>query len=426
MTHGPLQVDKAHPQHFIYGDGARCFLMGYEADWLMQIDQTPSDLARIKALLDKIGGLGFNMVVVSSYSYAHLGRWGREEHEHDPKFVTPKIPPWVGGNATPDYGRLDNEFFYHFDRIMVELLKRGILAHIMIHVYNKEVCWPELGTADDDRYWRYLVARYQAFPNVIWDPAKEAYYQTPEYVWGRLGTIRSLDGYRRLLTVHDPNRGAPRNQWAMSRRTYYDPRKDLSDALVDFKSDQIHLDWYADAVRNYLAAQRPYVNVECGYERGVEEVPTLNPLRMQRWREVLRRTWLVTMGGAYINYHYCNTAWSLFIPEPDPPGYSAHQLYRDFWSGTRYWLLCPDNTPLGEDTREGRYCRSNLGQEYVVFDETGQGFDLTITDATAPLHATWFNPVGGETVDAGILNNGKHSVVPPWGRGNWAVLHVRA
>ena len=236
--------------------------------------------------------------------------------------------------------------------------------------------------------------------------------------------MRQLDGYRRLITVHDANTAYYGSSG--QRRRHYDPLKNLCDALVDFKSDQIHLDWYGDAVRNHRTAQRPYVNIEYGYERGVQEVPTLNPLRMQHWREVLRRTWLTTVGGAYINYYYCNTAWSLFILEPDPPGYAAHRLYHDFWLGTSYWLLAPDNAPLGKPPPERTYCRANVGQEYVVFDETGQGFDLNIAEASAPLHATWLSPVGGERVDAGILSNGKQSMVPPWGRGNWAVLHVRA
>ena len=29
-----LRVDPAHPYHFIYEDGTRYFLLGYEADWL--------------------------------------------------------------------------------------------------------------------------------------------------------------------------------------------------------------------------------------------------------------------------------------------------------------------------------------------------------------------------------------------------------
>jgi uncharacterized protein DUF5060 len=33
-VHGALRVDPAHPHHFVWEDGTRYFLLGYEADWL--------------------------------------------------------------------------------------------------------------------------------------------------------------------------------------------------------------------------------------------------------------------------------------------------------------------------------------------------------------------------------------------------------
>ena len=417
--HGPLMVDPAYRHHFCFEDGTRCYLVGYEVNWLMMVDQSPSDLTRIDALLDSIQGVGFNMVTVNAYAH-HFMR--TPEREEDARLVAPDLAPWVGGNEAPDYSRFDAAFFSHYDRVMLDLLDRGILAHIMIQVYNKHVNWPELGSLDDDRFWRYVVARYQAFCNVIWDTAKESYYQPAEYVWSRIGLIRDLDGYRRLLTVHD----ASVPHWPHSERNarLYAPTKRLSDAMADFKSDQIHEAWYEDAERNYTAAQRPYVNIEYGYEQGAYDLPT--GWARQDWREVLRRTWLVTMGGAYPNYYFCNTAWDLFLPTPEPPGYAPHRLYIQFWQDTRYWLLAPNPAPLGPERASGTYCRAAEGQEYVVLDLTGAGFWLTIAGATGPLDATWFNPLSGERIDAGSVDDGRHRFVPPWGLENWAVLHVRA
>lgn len=423
--HGQLLVDREHPHHFVHEDGTRRFLMGYEANWLMMIDQYPSDLTRIEAFLDSITRAGFNMVTVNAFTLVHPGRWLVEDQLAGGIFAAPTIGPWMGSLEAQDYARMNPDFFRHYDRVMLALWERGLLAHLMIHVYNKGVTWPELLSPDDSRFWRYFVARYQAFPNVVWDPGKEMVRQPVEYVLDRVDLIRSLDGYGRVLTVHDPNSPAPQNAWRMQTRPW-DQRKELADAEADFKSDQVHLFWYEDARRNYLGAQRPYVNIEYGYERGVEEVPTVNPLRMQHWREVLRRSWLIAMGGGYINYYYCNTAWTLFIPEPDPPGYEAHRLYAAFWESTRYWLLEPDNNPLGDRGGSGVYCRCEPGHEYVVFDEEGQGFDLTLPERDGPYDATWVNPVGGERLDAGQFSGGTHAFAPPWGRRNWSVLHVRA
>jgi hypothetical protein len=417
--HGQLVIDPAHPQHFRFEDGTPCFPLGYEVDWLMMMDQQPSDLTRVEAFLDSIAAAGFNLVTVNAYAYTCRG-WVAEDQESDPRYIKPALAPWPGGNEQPDYSRMDPAFFHHVDRVMLDLLQRGILAHVMIHVYNKQVNWPEPGSADDDRYWHYIVARYQAFCNIIWDTAKESYYQPAEYIWDRMGLIRRLDGYRRLLTVHDANTPyAPDKAWS---QRWWHPKKDYSDELADFKADQIHGDWYADAVRNYRAARRPYMNIEYGYEEGVQDLPTYGV--KQDWREVIRRTWLIAMGGGYVNYYYSNTAWNLFAPQPEPPGYQAMRRFYDFWQGTRYWTLTPDNTPLGDTAREGVYCRANVGVEYVVWDEPGEGFTLTVTGATAPLKATWFDPLTGESVDGGLCDNGAHAFRSPWGAGRWALLRL--
>lgn len=417
--HGLLRIDPEYPRHFRFEDGTRHYLMGYEANWLLLIDQDDERLDRVGHFLDGIAAAGFNMVTVNAYAH-HCPGWLTPEQERDPRYVTPVHAPWVGGNERPDYGRFDPAFFQHVDRVMEATLERGLIVHLMVHVYNKGVRWPELGSADDERFWRYVVARYQAFCNVVWDPAKESYYRHPEYIWERIATLRHHDGYGHLVTVHDANR--PPGSRSRTVEAAHDPRKDLSDDLADFASDQVHRDHYRDARTRHAARPRPYVNIEYGYEEGVEDLPTYGV--KQGWREVLRRTWLVTMGGAYPNYYYSNTAWNLFVPEPEPPGYAAHRRYLDFWLGTAYWRLVPDDRPLGDDRPEGAHCRADPGHEYVVMAEGGAGFALSVEGAAGELRATWLNPYTGERFPAGSVGDGRHRFEPPWPEEAFCVLHL--
>jgi len=419
-VHGRLCIDPEHPRHFLFEDGTRYYMMGYEADWLMLIDQDSARTERIEGFLDAIVASGFNLVTVNAYAY-HCPGWLTPEQERDPRYITPRHAPWPGGNDRPDYGGFDAVFFRHHDRVMEMMRERGLLAHIMVHVYNKGVNWPDAGSPDDERFWRYFVARYQAFCNVVWDTAKESYNRPPEYIWGRIATLRRHDGYGHLVTVHDANR--PPGSESRRPESAYHPRKDWSDALADFKADQIHKDHYRDALRNYLALPRPYVNIEYGYEQGVEDLPTYAV--KQDWREVLRRTWLVTMGGAYANYYYSNTAWNLFVPEPEPPGYAVHRLYVDFWLETQWWLLVPDDRPLGSKVVSGIYCRANPGVEYVVMAETGDAFRLHVKGGSGALVSTWVNPFTGDRHQAGVVTNGEHTFRSPWPEAAFAVLHVR-
>ena len=80
-----------------------------------------------------------------------------------------------GTNQAPDHTILNVDFFQGLDRLMTYLHDKGILVHLMIQVQNKQVNWPERRSAEDDLYWRYVVARYQAFGNIIWDVGKESF-----------------------------------------------------------------------------------------------------------------------------------------------------------------------------------------------------------------------------------------------------------
>src|SRR5690606_11877931 len=108
-------------------------------------------------------------------------------------------------NDNPDFSKLNIEFFKHFDRVMNHLYEKGIVAHLMIYVWNKEVNWPAMYSKDDNRFFDYVIKRYQGYSNMIWDVSKEALdYGRCDipYINERIERIRRADAYNRLITVH--------------------------------------------------------------------------------------------------------------------------------------------------------------------------------------------------------------------------------
>jgi hypothetical protein len=76
----------------------------------------------------------------------------------------------------------------------------------MIYVWHKQVAWPEARSEADNRYFDYVVKRYQAYSNIIWDISKEATgydHNDKSYILDRIERLRALDSYDRLVTVHD-------------------------------------------------------------------------------------------------------------------------------------------------------------------------------------------------------------------------------
>ena len=74
VIHGDLLIDRVHPHHFMYEDGTRYFLMGYEADWLGEADMRDPQRKVMHALIDQIAARGFNHVLVNVYALYRKNR----------------------------------------------------------------------------------------------------------------------------------------------------------------------------------------------------------------------------------------------------------------------------------------------------------------------------------------------------------------
>ncbi|MHC4202811.1 MAG: DUF5060 domain-containing protein [Planctomycetota bacterium] len=238
-VHGQIVIDPAHPRRFAFSDGARCEPLGFECDWLFAMHQARPEEAR--AFVDLLAGRGFNYIVTNIYAHT-----GFSDATRDDVYGPPAMYVFGGTNDAPDHSRMNVEFFRDFDRVLAHLHARGVVAHLMIQVQNKKVRWPARRSREDDIYWRYVVARYQAFGNVVWDVGKESYNLLKEtgshdYTLDRIRLIREADAYSHLVTVHDPVAGSAGANSAV-------------DEACDFVSDQVHL---GDAARyNDEAAKR--------------------------------------------------------------------------------------------------------------------------------------------------------------------------
>ena len=389
--HGALLVDPDHPYHFVFEDGTRRFLMGYECDWLWALDMGDPNLATLNPFLDKLAANGFNHIILNAY--AHDCPWSKGRTCKD-DYGPPPMYAWQGSNENPVHGRFNLEYWQHYDCVIDALFRRGIIAHIMIKVYNKVVNWPEKGSGEDDLYFRWLIARYAAYPNVVWDFSKEAWREPDvEYKISRFRLIRKYDPYRRLVTSHDDDA-------AYDAGAYNE--------ILDFRSDQQHSDWHQTVLRQRRQHTWPVVNVEFGYEHGPKGLEDKTYKVVQPAEEVCRRAWEICTAGGYVTYYYTYTAWDVIRPEDTPPGYGYFKGLRDFFEGTGYWQM----KPADELVSEG-YCLANPGKEYIVFLKQPNRLTLKIVGTSDTLEAEWYHPFTGERMDAGKLKNGTSELTPP-------------
>ncbi len=385
--HGPLTIDKNNPRHFVYEDGTRYFLIGFELDWLFALDLGSRRLDKTRQIVDEVSARGFNHIVMNVYA-SDVG-WPTEGRNTPHDYSRPAQTIFGGTNERPDHSTLNVDFFKHLDRVVAYLQTRQLVAHLMIYVWNKFVNWPEMGTRDDDRYLNYVVARYQAFSNVVWDVSKEALtydYCGQDYITNRARRIRERDGHKRLLTVHDD---------AYCRN---------NPAEVDFHSIQA---WRSDLYSHMLDLHKnlsmPLLNIEHGgYEKG--------PYRTfigdyQDPVACLERNYQCIFAGAYSTYYWQCCSWNIVVPEVSSldtdtkPRWDLFRYMQQFFSAIPYHEL----VPAREGISSGMLLMKPDRGLYVIFKPTGScAFHFTPCEDTKRYGVEWFNPLTGERKNVGI------------------------
>lgn len=301
--HGAIVI-KENAKKFSYEDNSPYFLLAFECDWLYGLDyHNKKATPKTEHLLNLIQENGFNQVVMNVFSYDV--RWKKDEKlaqhpEHE--FGAPKdIFPFLGNNEKPDFSSLNVEFFKKFDRTISLMNDKQIVSHLMIYVWNKLVAWPDMNSDADNMYFDYVVKRYQAFPNMLWDISKEALYYgraDAKYIKERIERVRKLDSYKRLLTVHD---------FGFCKK---------NPETVDFISSQ---DWSHNLYNKMLDAHqqfknKPVFNIEHGgYEKSPYVVFTGN---YDNAEACLRRNYMCLFAGVYTTYYWQGTSWNAVIYNP--------------------------------------------------------------------------------------------------------------
>lgn len=413
---GMIKADPKDPRHLVWEDGTPYFLMGFECDFLFALDYHNENTNRLDKFVGKIADNGFNHVVMNVYANDVV--WVK-----DPALLPEyevgddeRIFPFLGSNSSPDHSALNVEFFKRLDRTMEALNDRDVVSHLMIYVWNKNVAWPEVGSADDDRYFDYVVKRYQGFTNLVWDISKEAIlYGTIDdnYVNRRITRLREMDGYKRMVTVHDIG---------------YCNR---NSKMVDMAS---HQNWKltlnADMNANYKRySTKPVLNVEHGgYEECDYAVFCGNYINAE---VCLRRNYECIFGGTYTTYYWQGCSWNVLIDDYDT---SSKVSYRPKMEYFKYMVDLFTNYPYhtfspAPDLSNSGFCLSNGEGTYLMYmpKESYKTSTGKIMKTAKRMSFQWFNVTTGEYTkvrecsEMNIFANEPH----PWHMKSDAVLIIK-
>ncbi len=189
-NHGPVRVSNTY--HFSYADGTPFKQIGTTIyNWL----DTPEELQA--QTLQTLAAAPFNKarMLITPQPTAYR------------KTFAP--PRWPYAGTPPhqwDFTRFNPEFFRHYEQRLAQLRDLGIEADLIL--FNPYGKWgfESMDAAGDERYVRYVVARFGAFRNVWWSLANEYDFlrTKTEADWDRLGAlVQACDPYQHLRSIHN-------------------------------------------------------------------------------------------------------------------------------------------------------------------------------------------------------------------------------
>lgn len=329
FQHGPLRLsaDRRTLEHL---DGTPFFWLG--DTWWMGLCKRlswPGDFQLLAA--DRVAK-GFSVIQIVAGLYPDMDAFD-ERGANEAGF------PWQ-----PEWASLRPEYFDMADLRIHWLVRSGLVPCI---VSSWGYYLPRLGITRMKRHWRYLVARYGAFP-VAWCLTGEVlmpYYlgrpATPQDLqayrdrvradWNEvLAYLRSLDPYHHPITVH-PCGGQS-------------ARESLRDDLLDFDmlqtghSDRSSLPGTVECVTRSYSREpvMPVINGEVCYE-GIGEASRQEIQRLMFW--------VCMLSGAAGHTYGANGIWQLNTREK-PYGPSPHGMS---WGDTPWEDACqlPGSHQLG-------------------------------------------------------------------------------
>ncbi|MBM4030794.1 MAG: DUF5060 domain-containing protein [Planctomycetes bacterium] len=264
-NHGVVRVNDIH--HFAYDDGSPHFSVGTTCyAWVHQSEELQN------ATLATLKTAPFNKLRMCVFPKWYDYNRGEPEH-----FAFPGSP-----NAGWDFARFNPAFFRRLERRVLDLMRLGIEADIILfHPYDK---WgfAKMGMERNVGYLRYLIARLASFRNVWWSLANEYDLMTDLTMndWDELfRTVQENDPYGHLRSIHNCH-------------AFYDHAKPWVTHCSVQRSD---VGEQVDLCRRQYA--KPVVVDECCYEGNAEH----------GWgnisgEEMARRFWEGVVRGGYVGH----------------------------------------------------------------------------------------------------------------------------
>jgi hypothetical protein len=425
---GIVRVDPKHPFHFIYqGTGEHYFWNGVTAYFLLGF----RDDAAIAGIIDRHARLGVTRLRVALSGRSSGARTWAEDLTPDAGFRL-TLNPWVAArpdaveNPGFDVTRFDPGFFHKAERMLLRARDKDVAISVIFFLDGKKHGGADpfgrkgAGGPDEQRYYRYVVARFAAYSNVMWDLSNE-YRHFRDDAWASaMGAfVKRVDPWDHLLSVH--------GHWEFFLRR--DPSIDM--ALYqqwDDCGDNVYM-LHNRQVQTALGKPMPQINEEYGYE---DHYPGFgcgdNGVRQPPGRDAgtrRRLLWRITMAGGYQTTGekvgpgktgIANAGGWINGRGVDDTLLTQHKHLVDFFATMPWWKM----QPRLDRTSHGALALVEEGAHVVVYGaRPPAGGDVQAQLGKGRWRGRWLEPATGKTTPIAELDGPLFTGTPP-GAEDWA------
>jgi hypothetical protein len=423
---GLVRVDPEFPAHFQWeGTKERYFWNGTTTYWLAGWDDE-----NIRQIIDRLDRLKVTRVRAALSGRVKDGQAWFENVFPTDKFAF-RLEPWVARDPVslekPDFDvtRFNLDYWQKWERLLAHARSKDMVVSVIFYVdgrrpgvdpFGKE----GMGGADEQRYYRYAVARLAPFSNVMWDIANE-YRLFRDDPWAeKMGAfVKQCDPNDHLTSTHG-----------------HGDFRFRKSAWADFAMFQSWDEWggYDYMLKNRQEQEQtgrviPQVNEEYGYEDHYPQGWGENRKAPARSAETRARiAWEIYLAGGYQTTGERadrGTGWG-----PDTGGgwingrgddeMTMLELYGhiyDFFTSITWWTLRPDTNlvvsvephPSAKAPAKGKprtfAARSAEGDLAAIYLPGGGVVSLKDELLKDQLKPLWYSPRDGGMRNARALRS---------------------
>jgi len=384
---GPLVRDPAEPWYLKFSSGDYFFESGPNDPESFLARDFITRRQRLEAV-DYLARAGCNILYFGMVN-AGPGDGGPEM----------KVHPWPGGNIAPDFDRLCLDFMHRLEGVLDRMLDRGMVFHLVFWLDDCHRFTEAITPEQEEMWFRYTVARFGCYPNLIWNLAEE-YEECFDSTWceSRAALLKKLDPLDHPVTVHQLGKAG--FDFAGSENF------DLT-ALQFNSTDPDSLNAAIIKVRDQVASAGRPIPVS------LIEWTRIGPEQAEQAR---RGIWAIAAGGG--TYQIFNNDGGR--GSADFARWEAHWRYAEILKTLMETLplgkMAPDNSLLSRG-----FCLAAPESAYLVYQPAGAEFTLQLPAGSGSYHAYWIDPRTGEVSQGEKAGPGGAAFSTPTNE-DWALL----